>query len=298
LSNKADSRRSKNIPPPAAGSESRSEPAPAWPAGDIRANGIRLHYYRTGGSKSPLVLVHGFSDDGLCWTHVARAWEDSFDVVMPDARGHGRSEAPPRGYGPREHADDLAGLIAGLGLRPPVVVGHSMGAASVLALAGRHPLVPRAVVLEDPPAWWVKGSVPYAPAWRAETKAWIEEIHTKTLEEIVAFERAEEPGWDEEELVPWADSKLHLSPNVFRQTGRIGVDWPELLGKITCPVLLITADTARGAIVTEAQAAALRAMVPHLSIAQIKESGHSIHRDQFARFLEVVRAFIDELPDF
>jgi len=256
-----------------------------------------MHYYRTGGSKPPLVLVHGFSDDGLCWISVGRAMEGTYDVVMPDARGHGRSEAPARGYGPLDQADDLAGLIARLGLQRPIILGHSMGAISVLVLAGRHPKIPRAVVLEDPPAWWAKGPLPYNPKWRAETKAWLAEIRTHTLEEIVAFERAEEPGWPEDDLLPWADSKLRLHPNVFRQTGRIGVDWPAVLGKIACPVLLLTADTTRDAIVTEAEAAALRAMVPHLSIAHIDQAGHSIHRDQPARFLKAVQAFCDELPN-
>jgi pimeloyl-ACP methyl ester carboxylesterase len=272
--------------------------APSWPSGDIRANGIQIHYYRTGGSKPPLILVHGFSDDGLCWTSIARALEDSFDVVMPDARGHGRSDAPARGYGPRDHAGDLAGVVAALGLRRPIILGHSMGATSVLTLAGLHPKVPRAVVLEDPPAWWSQDApAPYSSQWRAETQAWIAQRRLQTLEEIVAFAHAEEPGWAEEDLVPWADSKLRLHPNVFNQDGRIGINWPSMCGKIICPALLLTADTTRDAIVTDAQAAALRGMVPHLSIAHIDGAGHSIHRDQPARFLEVVRAFLNELPD-
>ena len=267
------------------------------PYGDVRVNGIRLHYYRTGGAKPPLILVHGFSDDGLCWTSVARALKDTYDLVMPDARGHGHSDAPARGYAPPDHAGDLAGLIKALGLRRPIILGHSMGAISVLVLAGLHPSLPRAVVLEDPPAWWSKDSPrPYNPKWRAETRAWLAQRRLQTLVEIVAFEHAEEPGWAEEDLVPWADSKLRLNPNVFHQTGRIGIDWPSVCGKIACPVLLLTADTTRDAIVTDAQAAALRAMVPHLSIARIDGAGHSIHRDQPARFLEVVRAFLDELP--
>jgi N-formylmaleamate deformylase len=283
--------------PPRTGG-ARNESALSWKSGDIRANGIRLHYYRTGGTKPPLVLVHGFSDDGLCWTSIARALAGTYDVVMPDARGHGHSEAPARGYGPCDHADDLAGVIQGLELRKPIVLGHSMGAVSVLVLAGRHPEMPRAVILEDPPAWWSKDSPPpYSSKWRAETQAWLAKLRLQTLEEIVAFERTEEPAWAGEDLVPWADSKLRLHPNVFGQDGRIGVDWPALLGNITCPALLLTADTTRDAIVTETQAAALRAMVPHLSIARIAGAGHSIHRDQPARFLEVVQAFMGELPD-
>ena len=58
------------------------------------ANGIRLHYYRTGdGTKPAVVLCHGFSDSGLCWTPVARQLEADYDVIMLDARGHGLSES-------------------------------------------------------------------------------------------------------------------------------------------------------------------------------------------------------------
>src|SRR5690349_5016852 len=105
-----------------------------WQSGELDANGIRIHYTRTGGAKPPLVLAHGFSDDGLCWTPVARALEQDYDVIMVDARGHGLSEAPEQGYGHDQQAADLAGAIDALGLRRPAVLGHSMGAATTLAL--------------------------------------------------------------------------------------------------------------------------------------------------------------------
>ncbi|MFN2157062.1 MAG: alpha/beta fold hydrolase, partial [Anaerolineae bacterium] len=55
-------------------------------------NGVDLHYYRTGKEGGPpLVLAHGFSDDGQCWYRLATDLEADFDVVMPDARGHGLS---------------------------------------------------------------------------------------------------------------------------------------------------------------------------------------------------------------
>src|SRR3712207_1489803 len=106
----------------------------SWQSSDIEANGIRLHYTRTGGAKPALVLAHGFSDDGLCWTPVADVLAQDYDVIMVDARGHGRSAAPEQGYTSIDHANDLAGLIAALGLDRPAVLGHSMGAASALAL--------------------------------------------------------------------------------------------------------------------------------------------------------------------
>ena len=60
-----------------------------------------------------------------------------YDAVMVDARGHGDSDAPERGYGPVEQAEDLAGVIAALELR--AAGGNSMGAATALVLAGAYP---------------------------------------------------------------------------------------------------------------------------------------------------------------
>ena len=107
-----------------------------WQSAYVEANGLRLHYMRTGGNQPPLLLTHGFSDDGLCWTPVAEQLAADYDVIMLDARGHGRSAGPEEGYGSVEHATDVAGVIAALGLPRPAVLGHSMGAATALALAG------------------------------------------------------------------------------------------------------------------------------------------------------------------
>src|SRR5262245_42606121 len=123
----------------------------SWYSDNVEANGVRLHYTRTGGEHPPIVLAHGFSDDGLCWTPVAKVLESEYDIIMVDARGHGRSAAPEQGYGSAEHAADLAGVIRALGLKRPAVLGHSMGAATSLVLAGSYPDLVGAILLEDPP---------------------------------------------------------------------------------------------------------------------------------------------------
>ena len=269
----------------------------SWQSGDVEANGLRLHYTRTGGAKPPVVLAHGFSDDGLCWTPVAEALEAEYDVIMVDARGHGRSEAPEQGYGSVEQAEDLRGVIAALELQRPPVLGHSMGAATTLVLAGTYPDVPGAILLEDPPARWMPGSErsPSSPEWQARMRTQITEFKRKTREELIAEQRAKTPGWSEAELGPWADSKLWLSPNVINRSGAAEVDWQALLRRITCPALLITADPAQGAIVSEESATALRELVPQLRVAHVPGAGHSIRRDQFGRYIEIVRAFLAEV---
>ncbi|MDP9380967.1 MAG: alpha/beta hydrolase [Chloroflexota bacterium] len=270
-----------------------------WDSGYVEANGLRIHYYRTGGAKPQVVLAHGVTDDGLCWTPVAEVLAPEYDVVMVDARGHGRSDAPEGGYGPAEQAEDLAGVIAALGLERPAILGHSMGAATALTLAGAHPEMPRAILLEDPPAWWVETRERRANDGerRAGMRSWLAGRKRKTREELIAEQRAQTPNWSEAEIAPWADAKHRVSMavlDVFGPDNPASVDWAATLRRVRCPVLLITGDPAHGAIVTEGDAAALEELIPHLRVAHIPGTGHSIRRDHFAQYLEVVRGFLAE----
>jgi pimeloyl-ACP methyl ester carboxylesterase len=265
-----------------------------WQSGDIVVNGLRLHYTRTGGERPPLVLAHGFSDDGLCWTPVAKALEADYDVVMVDARGHGYSAAPEQGYGSADHANDLAGVIQALGLKRPAVLGHSMGAASTLVLAGMYPDLPRAILLEDPPPWWITAEAGVPLARQSPIRLGIIELKRKTREELIAHARSGSPTWPEAELGPWADAKLRFSFNILIAPDPPAVDWPATMRGITCPALLLTADPALGALVMPESAKALQTIVPQARIAHIAGAGHSIHREQFDCYVETVRGFLAE----
>ena len=106
-----------------------------WQDGFVEANGLKIHYYRTGGDKPQVALNHGIMDDGLCWTEIAKALEDDYDVIMLDARGHGMSDAGQGDYSSDARAADLLAVIEALGLEKPVIGGHSMGADTSLHAA-------------------------------------------------------------------------------------------------------------------------------------------------------------------
>lgn len=111
----------------------------------------RLFSTALGPEDAPLLLlVHGWGGDGREWSPHAEALAGGFRVVVPDLRGHGRSEVPERGNTPVEMADDLAELIVGSGGGPAAVVGHSMGGQVVNLLAVRHPGLVGSVVALDP----------------------------------------------------------------------------------------------------------------------------------------------------
>src|SRR5579872_6552060 len=118
-----------------------------WMSGVCEANGIHLHYLRTGGCKPSLVLLHVLTGSGACWSLLARALEAEYDVLMPDARGHGNSSTPLDGYRYEDHASDVAGLIEALGLKAPVLLGYSMGGMTAAVVASQKATAIRAVIL-------------------------------------------------------------------------------------------------------------------------------------------------------
>jgi pimeloyl-ACP methyl ester carboxylesterase len=266
----------------------------SWFEGEVVANGIKQHYARTGGDRPVLVLAHGATDSGLCWTRLALALESDYDVVMPDARGHGLSEAPENAYGSVDQAADLAALIDALGLGQPAVGGHSMGARTVMRLVADYPGLATCAFLEDPPIR-VSERRPATPGRPSPGDAIRQTVLTgraEGREALLALGRSTRPTWAEIEFEPWVDAKLHVSDRFLNDFARPLDDWRDLLARASCPVLLITADPERGAIVTPEAAEAARQIQPALRVERIGDAGHNIRREQFDHFLTTVRAFL------
>ena len=267
-----------------------------WSSGEVQTNGIRMHYYRTGGDgslslrKPQLVLSHGATDDGLCWTRVSRALESDFDITMPDARGHGLSEAPSQGYSSSDHAADLAGLITALGLSQPAVAGHSMGAGTTLRLVAEHPELVRCAILEDP---GFRSNVDARPGGGEAIRRIVLDSRTVSREAVMARGRESNPGWDQSEFGPWADAKARVRDQFLNSMGaRPMLEWQELLPRVQRPMLLITSDPERGGIVSPEAAQEAKRLLPTLQVVRLQGAGHNIRREQFDAFIRAVRGFL------
>ncbi|MCP4753369.1 MAG: alpha/beta hydrolase [Proteobacteria bacterium] len=278
-----------------------------WKSELIDIKGITVRYHRTGGNKPPLVLLHGVTDSGLCWTPVAEVLAERFDVTMVDAQGHGLSDRVDADFRMADMLDHLAGVIEKLDLKRPVLMGHSMGASVVAGTAARNPDLARAVVLEDP-GWQMKKSNPSKEDEEKQKRvrtertqlflAWIDELQTMSREEIAIRGRIENPGWSEAELGPWAESKLQFDPAVFGSGLFDFASYEENVPGIRCPILLITADPELGGIVTPElarQIDSLRQPNRLSAWVQIEDAGHSIRRDQFAIYMETVNGFLEKV---
>lgn len=276
---------------------------PHWKQNTLTVDGIKIHYTRTGdGSKPPLVLAHGFSDNGLCWLPVARDLEGDYDIILPDARGHGLSARVQPGE-PMDHPGDMHKLIQALGLNHPIIGGHSMGANTAAQLGARYPDLPSAIILEDPP-WFQPAAV--QPAINDEEPRarenpflnWIMGLQGKTVEEVIQSGKQNSPAWPEVEWQPWGESKLQLDTNIFK-TKRMWdtfENWHAVVRALNVPTLLITAVHKRGAIVTRAAAQQAEELSPYIRTVYIRGAGHSIRRENYRAYMNEVRGFLNSLP--
>lgn len=269
-----------------------------WQTQRIESGGIRLAVTRAGGDqagKPPLVLLHGITDNGLCWRRLAESLAADYDVIMPDARGHGESDAPEVGYSADDHAADVAGLIQVLGLDRVLLAGHSMGAMTAAVVAADYPDLVRALVVEDPP-WWMNDMSDIDRAqvmddWRQR----INEQRAVPPQVLRAAIRADAPAWHEDDLDDWVESKHKVSPNVVGHIAEPGRPWQKIVPWITCPTLLIYADANLGGIVTPKVAAEVKRLLPGVRVVHLPGAGHNIRREQFEGYREVVAAFLAEV---
>jgi pimeloyl-ACP methyl ester carboxylesterase len=265
-------------------------------SGDISVDDVSIHYYRTGGDKPALVLLHGITDSGRCWPGLVRHLGDDYDMVMVDARGHGLSDAPQSGYSLQEHAADVIGVINALGLHRPVLVGHSMGAMTAMVVATTSPGLVRGLILEDPPLSTQQQFSPVeAKSWMEEARIRITKEQEQTLSALVADRRIQSPFWSEDELMPWALAKHQVSPNVAGISVSLQIPWRSAFSQIVCPILLLTADPDAGARITPELAGKADSLWSDGRVVRIKDAGHNIRRDQFEKYITSLTVFLAEI---
>ncbi len=146
-----------------------SGPMPGEPrdATYAQVNGTRVRYVDSGGTGTPVVLLHGFASALETWNPVRPALEKKHRVIALDLKGFGWTDRPPGDYSPLAQAKLVAGLLEQRGVRRAAVVGHSWGSSVALMLAMQRPQMVSRVALYD--AWVYEEQLPTTFHWaRAE----------------------------------------------------------------------------------------------------------------------------------
>lgn len=114
-------------------------------------NGVRIHYLKSGGGNTPLVLIHGFGDDARMWRPLFADFAKDYTIIAPDLRGLGQSSKEKTGYDKKTAAVDIHELVKSLGYKDIYLVGHDIGMMVAYAYAAQFPNEVKKLALLDAP---------------------------------------------------------------------------------------------------------------------------------------------------
>lgn len=270
-----------------------------WSDGYVYANGIRIHYYRAvpAPGKPVIVMAHGFSDYGLNWTTLTEDLQDDYDIYMVDARGHGYTDPPAADEKGDVAVEDLVGFLREMKIEKPILMGHSMGAATVMRIGATYPDLAKAVIMLDPGLGLPgTGRPPASQQSQADAiKAALARNNTP-YEDLVAQCRKGTPLWSQLDCEYWAVSK-RIFHGTYAPGGRIAsgarrMSTSETLSKIKVPALILKADATpeiRGANNEAAK------VLENGKLVHIDGAGHNLHHDRRAKTVEAITEFLGSL---
>jgi pimeloyl-ACP methyl ester carboxylesterase len=257
-----------------------------WERGTVNANGVELQYYRIG-SGPPIVMAHGYYENGRTWGRLARDLATDYEVVTYDARGHGRSDAPEDGYSVDDRVADLIGLVDELGLSEPILYGHSMGGSTAAWAATEHAERLRGLVLEDP------AGLHGAPEISPEERVSIVEDRIADWQERSRSEIAAEHTEHGEDLAHRiAQARKECQPEIAAIQREGFPPLADAFEDITCPTLVLKSDE------SEDERAATRAVTDRLSdgwLVHVDGADHYVVRSQYEDAVTQVASFLDRL---
>ena len=284
-----------------------------WSDGYVYANGIRIHYYHAvpAPGKPVIVMAHGATDIGLCWTTLTQDMQRSYDIYMTDARGHGLTDPPTAADTADAQVLDLVGFVRAMKFDKPILMGHSMGAATVMRIGAEYPDLARAIIMLDPGLGRPAGREPAAaPATAAlgrgappapgalvmgGTPEALVAQNNRSFEDLVAKCSKDSPKWDIVDCQYWALSKKQYHGTYTPREGqgaRGGMRTEELLPKITAPVLILKADASPEIRKSNEEAAKV---IPHGKLVHIDGAAHNLHHDQRKRTVDELNIFLKTL---
>lgn len=236
-------------------------------------NGQKLYYEDTGGDSPAIVFSHGLLMDSSMFVPQVQALRGQWRCISWDERGHGQTadaaHCDPFTY--YDSADDLAALLAHLGVQQAVLVGMSQGGYLSLRCALTHPEVVRALVLIDTQA--LQEDPQKMVGHEALVKAWLEGGLSDDISAVVAYTILGD-GWADASV--WqAKWKQVTVPNLLQCFTTLGSrdDISDRISTINVPALVVHGALDHAIDLSSAQA--LHDALPHAQMVVVPGGGHA-----------------------
>lgn len=272
-------------------------PMPAFrrPAqtGWVDLDRVRLHLLDWPGGAPPVLLLHPNRTNARVWDFVVEHSRLPNRFLAPDARGHGLSSYPGRGYGYDDYLQDLLGLLDALQVPRVHLVGAATGGNLGLLLASRWPQRVATLTVVDP-------GLSLDPALSAR-------VREQMVREFRFASRQ-----DARDRMPFSarwspQMKAHYAAHSFRDTEDGQVEWryhppgvvetEHLLETpiwdriaVRCPVLVVRGS--QSSVFPPANQARLAALLPDVRCVEV-DADHRVSQDNPQALAGALDAFLE-----
>lgn len=282
-----------------------------WESRIVQANGIAQHV-RVAGSGPAIVLLHGWPETSYCWRKLTPALARTRTVVAPDLRGFGDSDKPADGYDKRTVAKDIRELLAALGHRRAVVVGHDIGAQVAFRMAHDFPNLLEGLVILNGRHPGIGGALMHTPQQLPERWYYVFHQIPELPERMVAgnveayfgyiFDHWTHPDFkfSDEDLAEYfaafsKEGALAGGFNHYRAAGRENpADWAlERTGTIDAPALVLWGMD--DPVNTPAYSDGFHRVLSDMRFRSIERCGHFPHEERPEETAQAILGFLGSL---
>ena len=284
----------------------RTEPESRW----LRSGDLNMHYLDWGGTRQPLVALHGAASSSHWYDLVIPHLAGDLRVVAPDQRAHGKTDQPSTGYDWRTLAGDMVGALDQLDIEKAVVMGHSWGASTALAVAAYHPDRTQGLIMVDGGFGGRRSSEMTWEEFRDRLSP--RDIYGPRERYLGALKQQFAHCWSDklEQMVMSMvrvdpDGSVHERLELSNQQQMLWAMWSEptseLMPHVQCPTLMVAAAGRQPIANPEmlerrrANVEAAQAAMPDAKVAWIQDTGHDIGYEKPEELAAVIGEFLTTL---
>lgn len=250
---------------------------------NLQISGVELHYRQTGdGGGHPVILMHGWGCDMNALSLFERVGAEHHTVYNLDLPGFGQTSEPPTPWGIEEYTRMLEEFVRVLGLKDPIILGHSFGGRVAILYASRNPVFK--LVLVDAAGVKPKRSLKYylkVYSYKLARRVYPVLVGREKADRIISEMRSRRGSYDYNSCSPMMRKVM---VNV------VNSDLRRFMPHIKAPTLLIwgEADTAT----PMRDARIMKKLIPDVGLVSFPGAGHFSFVDNPYQSAAAFRRFI------
>jgi len=259
-----------------------------------------LNYVEGPPSGPPLVLIHGIASRWQVFLPILPALCVRWHVFALDLRGHGSSSRTSGSYVLKSYVSDVAAFVTSTFAEPCFLLGHSMGGATALLVAGTIPDRVAGVIAGDTPLLANQSQAARRLRRLVAHLRLLRPLAGRPISEIL--DRLPDATPASQALT---EAIRQTDPEVFDFVSRkrlqefgAGIDWEDMLAAAVCPVLMLQANPARGGFATAEDVEYELSVLSNVKHMALEQVGHDLGplTANTAELLDAVLAFLETHP--